>query len=348
MSRKILLVRLGSLGDIVHTLPVLATLRESFPEAQIDWVVEQQWQELIELHPGLSNVIPVDTLGWRRGFWRGGAAREMRSVVHTLRHAQYDVALDLQGLYKSSLLAALSGAVRRVGFDVHSLKEPGASVFYTEQIPALPAMHVVEKNLALAAEVGAAPPNLRFDLPTTPEDEGVVDGNLKKLGVERFFVINPGGGWGSKLWPVERYAELCDRLVGERGWRCFLNAGPGEESLLAGFRDRVRTAAPVNFPVTLRQLVALLRRAELLICGDTGPLHLAAALGTPVVALFGPTDPARNGPCAKHPNCAAVVHHKELGILTYRHESAPSPAILAITVDEVKAAADRVLEAARG
>ena len=348
MSQRILLVRLGSLGDIVHALPVAATLRAAFPEARIDWLVEHQWQELVELHPDLTNVIPVDTRGWRRAPFSGSAWRELRNAIGAVRRGGYDSVLDLQGLYKSSLLAFAGGAARRVGFDVYSLKEPGASMFYTGQVAPGNAGHVVEKNLALAAAVGAEQPVLRFDLPATPEDEEHVEKMLKEKQLKDFFVISPGGGWGSKLWPLERYAGLARTIVRGRGWQCYLNTGPEEERLLEGFRAKAPDVSPVNFSLTLRQLIVLLRRAKLLVCGDTGPLHLAAALGTPTVALFGPTDPGRNGPYALQPERAAVVHYKELGIRTYKHESEPSPAMLAITVEEAMAAVDRVLEGAGG
>ena len=349
MSSRILLVRLGSMGDVVHTLPVLSALRAAFPDARIDWLIEQRWQELVELHPGLSNVVPVDTHAWRR---EPLSRRTRRGLGHTLGglwQGGYDLALDLQGLYKSAVFSLLSGAPRRVGFDVYSLREPGASMFYTQQVMTSGtggrALHVVEKNLALAAQVGATAPEVRFDLPTTLEDDVYVEEQLRAQGGKDFFVINPGGGWGAKRWPLERYAELARWVAAERGWRCYLNAGPGEESLVAEIERREPSLSPLRFPLTLRQLVALLRRARLLVAGDTGPLHIAAAVGTPLVALFGPTDPLRNGPCVTGASRARVVHHPELQIRSYRRKGTVSPAMLALTVAEVKAAVEEVLGA---
>ncbi len=345
MRQNILLVRLSSLGDVVHALPVLETLRAAFPDARIDWLVEQQWQELVELHPALTNVIPVDTRAWRRAPFKRSTWKELRSTLRALRRGRYDVALDLQGLYKSSLLAFAGGVKKRLGFDVSSLKEPGASIFYTGQVAQPGAEHVVEKNLALAAALDAKKPVRNFCLPTTTEDENYVEEQLQKEGVKEFFVISPGGGWDSKCWPVERYAELHNYVAQESGWRCFLNIGPGEETLRTEFLSKNPAPPPVYFPLTLRQLVVLLKRAKVFVSGDTGPLHLAAAVGTPVVALFGPTDPARNGPYAKDSSRAVVLHHNELGIRTYKHERETSPAMLAISVEEAQTAVDRVLEA---
>ncbi len=347
-SERFLLVRLGSLGDIVHTLPVLATLRAAFPRARIDWLVEACWQELIELNPDLSNVVPIDTFAWRRSLHRRDTWRAAFNFVRNLRQVGYDTVLDLQGLYKSALLARMSGARARLGFHERFLKEPGASLFYTRRVTPPAGRHLVEAYVALAQAVGATTPTLRFPLPTSTDDETLVEQQLRQHHLRDFFVLSPGGGWGAKRWPLERYALLHNTLARERGWRCFLNLGPGEAWLADEFRAHARVARPVHFPLRLRQLVALLRRAKLLVSGDTGPLHLAAALGVPVVGLFGPTDPARNGPYALQAERAVVVHHPESGPVSYKRGDKPAPAMLAITVEEVKAAVDRVLEASGG
>ncbi len=347
-SERFLLVRLGSLGDIVHALPTLATLRAAFPRARIDWLVEVCWQELIELNPDLSNLVPIDTFAWRRSLHRRGTWRAAFNFVRNLRQVGYDTVLDLQGLYKSALLARMSGARVRLGFHERFLKEPGASLFYTQSVTPPAGRHVVEAYLAQAQAVGAVTPTLRFPLPTSTDDEAFVEQQLRQHHLRDFFVLSPGGGWGAKRWPLERYALLHNTLARERGWRCFLNLGPGEAQLADEFRALARVARPVHFPLRLRQLVALLRRAKLLVSGDTGPLHLAAALGVPVVGLFGPTDPARNGPYALQAERAVVVHHPESGPVSYKRGDKPAAAMLAITVEEVKAAVDRVLEASGG
>jgi len=345
MKPRLLVVRLGSLGDIVHALPAVAGLRAGFPDARIDWLVEQRWVELIELHPDLSNVIPVDTRSWRRVPFHTSTWRSLTGAIETLRSADYDLALDFQGLYKSALLARLSGARRRLGFAPGFLKEQGAARFYTEKVVPPENSHVIEMNRALARAAGAPAAPARAFLPVAEADEAAVDEMLRKNQLREFVVLSPGGGWGSKCWPVERYALVHNALARERGWRTVLNAGPGEERLVREFMERARVTRPVHLSLTVRQLVALIGRARLLISGDTGPLHVAAALGTPVVGLYGPTDPVRNGP---HTRRALVLHHRDKATITYKHEEQPSPALLAITVEEVLAGVNRCLEAADG
>lgn len=345
MTPRILIVRLGSLGDIVHALPALAALRDSFPQARIDWLVEARWAELLELNPDLSNVFAVDTRGWRRAPLSPATWRSIGTLRRRLREASYDAAIDFQGLYKSAVLARLSGASKRIGFAKRVAKEPGAARFYTEKVIPLASLHVIEMNRALAWAAGADEAPIRFALPTSAEDEAVVDAMLREHHLNEFVVLSPGGGWGAKCWPVERYAALHNALARERGWRTVLNAGPGEEGLVNEFQAQARVTKPIHLTLTLRQLVALLKRAKLLVSGDTGPLHLAAARGTPVIGLYGPTDPARNGPYGPR---AVVLHHRELATITYKHEEGTSPALLAITVEEVVAAVDRALEMARG
>lgn len=333
------------MGDIVHALPAVASLRDSFPQARIDWLVEARWADLLDLNPDLSNVFAIDTRGWRRAPLSAASWRSVSALRRKLREAHYDIAVDFQGLYKSALLAWLSGAARRVGFASSVAKEGGASRFYTEKVQLPAGVHVVEMNRALARAAGGGETRVRFVLPTSAEDEAKVEEMLRAHHLREFAVLSPGGGWGSKCWPVERYAALHNALARERGWRTVLNAGPGEERLVSEFQAQARVTKPVHLTLTLRQLVALLKRAKLLVSGDTGPLHLAAALGTPVVGLYGPTDPARNGPYGPR---AVVLHHREKGTITYKHEEGTSPALLAITVEEVVAAMDRALGASGG
>ncbi len=346
MTSRLLIVRLGSMGDIIHTLPAAATLRAAFPEAQIDWVVEERWKDLLESNPDISRAFAVDTQRWRRELGQQRTWSELSGAVGGLRQQRYDVAVDFQGLLKSALVARLSGATRRIGFDRGVVKESGATLFYSETVRPPENYHVVEMNLALARAAGAAAEVVRFPLPARPEDDAYIEEQLRAHQVRGDFVIlSPGGGWGSKCWPVERYAQLHNALARARGWRSFLNAGPGEERLVSEFTALARVTRPAHFPLTLGPLVALVRRARLLVAGDTGPLHVAAAVGTPVVGLFGPTDPARNGPYGGR---SVVIHHREKATITYKHEDAPSPAMLAITVEEVLAAVEKALERSRG
>lgn len=341
-EESFLVVRLGSMGDIVHTLPAVAALRRRYPQARIDWLVETRWQELVRLNPHITHCIPVDTLGWRRRLFSSATWRTIVQELGALRRNRYDYALDFQGLYKSAVLAWLAAAPQRLGFHEQFLREPGCFVFYTERVvpPPFGATHVIELNLALVARLEAEPQQpLVFDLVTTPEDETYVEDQLRAHGLDEFFILSPGGGWESKCWPVERYAELHDTLVQQRSWRGVINVGPGEELLAAAIERLAGAAKPMRLATRPRQFIALARRARLVISGDTGPLHLAAVLGTPVVGLYGPTDPVRNGPYGAR---VAVVYNPGVAPVTYKHARGYSPAMLSISVEQVLTAVERL------
>lgn len=338
MSESFLVVRLSSMGDIVHALPAVAGLRARFPEARIDWLVEERWRELVELNPHLSHCFSIDTLTRRRQPWR--QMTTLGRALAALRAVGYGCAVDFQGLYKSAVLAWLAGARRRIGFHERWLREAGSFLFYTERVVPPAGAHVVEMNLALVAHLGAEVRGpLAFDLPTTAEDEAYVENQLRRRGLEEFFILSPGGGWESKCWPVERYAELHDALVRTRGWRGIINVGPGEEPMAQNLARLTQAAEPVRFPLSPRQYVALARRARMAISGDTGPLHIAAALGTPVVGLYGPTDPIRNGPFGPR---AAVVYNPGVSPVSYQRTRGHSPAMLSISVEQVLTAIERL------
>ena len=290
-SRRILIVRLGSMGDILHSLPVLASLEESFPSWEVDWLVEPRWRPLLEGIGYLSNIMNLDTLGWRKDPLSAGSWNGLRDAIGTLRERRYDCALDLQASIKSAAACYLSGAREILGFEMPWLKEPACGVFYTRRVAATGTTHMVETNLALATALGAKSGPVQFPLP--PGDAEQLPEGLSGHG---WAVVNPGAGWRSKLWPAERYAEVCD-VLGERySLPVVLNCGPGEEELARQVTRACEQARPCVFLGEIPGLIALLRRSRLMIGPDTGPVHLAAALGVPTVGLFGPTDPRRNGP----------------------------------------------------
>jgi lipopolysaccharide heptosyltransferase I len=286
--QRILLVRLGALGDLVHALPAAAALRERYPAAGIDWIVDRRHRPFLDLVPILD----------RRIVWETAAGLGVSvAIIRELRSARYDAALDLQGLLKSAVLARLSGAQRVVGFAAGHLRERTAHPFYRESCDPTPAIHVVDKNLALAAHIGGSPHVRRFpiDIPASAVPDQVRSG-LDVASEGRFAIINPGAAWPNKQWPPERFGEVARFLRERHGLPAAVMWGPGEERLA---RDIVATsggAASLAPPTTLSDLVALVHAACLVVAGDTGPLHIAAAVGTPVVGIFGPTNPARNGP----------------------------------------------------
>lgn len=330
---RFLIVRLGSMGDIIHALPAAGALHKAFPAARLDWVVEFRWRPLLEQVAFVNSIISFDRRSWR----------DVRRTVAELRHARYTCAIDFQGLYKSALLARLSGAPQRVGFARSHARESGAALFYTDRV-APDATHVVMQNMALAGRAGAqiftslAP--AEFPLRVLPEAEATVLRLLGKEGVREYFLFSPGGGWKSKCWPPDRYGELHRRLAKRLGCRGVLSFGPGERDLAESVLAAAGEPAPLLLDLDLPELMAAVRGARVFIGGDTGPLHLAAALGTPVVGLYGPTDPARNGPYSA---ADIVVRNATPEQTTYRRGNSFSGAMLSITVDQVEHAVARRL-----
>ena len=329
-DQRFLVLRMSALGDIIHTLPAVCVLRESFPNATIDWLVDQKWAPILEENPCINNVMTMD-----RGSWRSVIAS-----VRRIRKAKYTAAIDFQSLYRSAILGRLSGAPRRLGFDANYSRESGAAFFYTDVVSPRRA-HKVEHNLELVEAAGARASESRFPLPAVPGATEEVERILAVKGIGEYFVLSPGGGWGSKCWPPERYGELHRALAQRYGWRGVISFGSGESDLAENVRRSAGSPEPIVEMFNLKQLIALLRRAKFLVAGDTGPLHLASALGTPVVGLYGPTDPARNGPYSPRD---VVVRRAEPEETTYRRSSSPSRAMLAIRVEDVLGAVERRLK----
>jgi heptosyltransferase I len=333
---KALLVRLSSIGDVVHTLPALAALHRHGWEA--GWLVEPASRVLLDENPLLARVVVSPA---RRAFAWG----EAFSTARTLRAQGYDVALDFQGLWKSAAWARLSGARRVVGWARGARREPASALLVGERIERRGEGHVIDKNLALLRPLGIEATGLReFPLPLSAESVARVDAGLRGVGDGAVAVLNPGGGWASKLWPAERFGELAKGLRG-LGLLPLVSWGPGEEALADRVVAASAGAAVRSFPTTLLDYVETARRARLVVAADTGPLHLACAVGTPVVALFGPTDPARNGPFAGED---VVVRRMPPCAPCYSRTCARHAGVMdGIGVGEVLAAAERRLAAAR-
>jgi lipopolysaccharide heptosyltransferase I len=314
---RILIVRLSALGDIVHALPVLAALLEAIPDAQVDWVVDARYSGIFEYVEGLHTRLVVRATD---GSARSGVAVfvQRRGVLNALRHMrrqQYDVAFDLQGLIKSAALAGLSGAKRVVGFPAARLREPQAGWFYSETARVPADAHIIAKNLSVLPVIGVHPRTVRFPLrvPASRVADEAAAAAARTSG--RFALINPGAGWPNKCWPTPRFGELAARLRSELGLPSFVLWGEGEEALADTVVTHSSGAAVRLPPTTLGDVLAMAARARVMVSGDTGPLHLAAAMGTPLVGLYGPTWPSRNGPW--HPRDLTVsraevcqCHHK--------------------------------------
>lgn len=282
---KILVVRLGALGDLVHTVPAVAALRRAYPGARIDWLVKDKQRAFVDLVESVDCVLPMDDGslgGWVR------AAQRLRAV-------RYDIALDFQGLMKSAVLARASGASRVLGFSIWHLREKSARPFYSEVGDAARAQrHVIFKNLHLVRTLGIASDAIEFPLRRVPS--AAVDRVRELVRGGPFAIVNPGAAWPNKQWPAARFGEVASFLREVRGLTSVVIWGPGEEPLAQEVVRASDGAAHVAPATGIADLVALARAASLIVSGDTGPLHLAAAAGTPAIALFGPTDPERNGP----------------------------------------------------
>lgn len=326
---RLLVVRLGSLGDLVHTLPAIAALRRAHPDAEIDWLVDAMHVDFLQLVPILSTVIPL----------RDRTAAAWLEVRKSLRTRDYDVAIDFQGLLKSAALARLSGAKRVLGFERRSLRESSAAPFYTERVAVGEGRHVIEKNLRLAAALGARTETIEFPIRdvASPALE-----TIRAAGTTPFALINPGAAWPNKRWPPESFGAVARAIQERHHLRSLVLWGPQEESLARAVSDASDGAATPAPLTGLTDLVALSRAASLIVSGDTGPTHIAAAVGTPVVALFGPTNPARNGPWS--PDDISIARFEFCSCHYQRQCRQPHAWCLAtISVDEVIAAIDRRL-----
>ena len=348
--RRLLIVRLGSMGDVIHTLPTTAALRRAFPEASLGWAIEERWAELLcalseprsgPLSPGrplVDRVHAFNTKTWRKSPFSAQTWEQSAAGLSDLLAQRYEVAVDFQGAIKSALLARFSEAP--VVYGMAEPREGAATMLYTRRVFAR-GSHIVEQNLSLAEAVARHPLQMpKIDLPRDLAVEKKWDERLRAIG--HFVLLNPGAGWGAKQWPPERYGHVAQRLAKD-GMKCLINFGPGEESLMRAVESASQGAA-IGMACSLTELVALTRRARLFIGGDTGPMHLAAALGVPVVAIFGPTNPARNGPFGTR----SVVLRSPASPTTHSHRAQPDPGMLEISSEEVVTAARKMLRGERG
>jgi lipopolysaccharide heptosyltransferase I len=294
---RFLIVRLGALGDIVHAIPVAAAIRRSVPAARIDWLVSAKHREILDLVPVIDRRLVIND----RGGAEGGSS--FLSAIRELRSARYDVALDLQGLIKSAILARCSGAPRVIGFSSSYVRERLARPFYTEAhdpgrggiYDPRETRHVVEINLGLLERIG-----LTVARPEFPIDR-VESNAARQVAAQtggRYAIVNPGAAWLNKRWPAARFASLARELRNRHGLASAVVWGPGEQSLAEAVVSSADGAAVLSPKTTVADLVALARGSAVMVSGDTGPLHVAAALGVPVVGIYGPTRPSRNGPLA--------------------------------------------------
>lgn len=294
---RILIVKLGSIGDIVHTLPALAAIRSALPTAQISWVVEERCAEILKGNPMIDNLIEVDTHRLRRRRDIDKIIIEAGRQFKSLRKFEFDVALDFQGLLKSATIAKLSGAKRRWGFSRAGLREPASRLLLTNAVKTPKQIHIIRKNLALAAgalNITVPDKDLEFPITTAHEHVAEAEAIIEKSG-EDFALLNPGGGWTTKLWHAEKFGQLADRLWEEKGIVSIISTGPNENELSEKVAASSRSDKVIFAQPSLKGFYELAKRARVYVGGDTGPTHIAVAAGVPVVGLFGPTEWWRNG-----------------------------------------------------
>jgi heptosyltransferase-1 len=301
---RILVVRLGAMGDVIHTLPAVASLKRSLPHAGITWIVEPRWAPLLEGNPYLDRVILFDR----------SSMPALRASMRDLRSQRFDFAVDFQGLIKSAVLVSMAHADRIYGFDQHAARESAASWFYSHKV-SLRNYHAVERNLDLAAGAGATSLLREFPLPP-----GVAEGALPQ---QPFVLASPLAGWGAKQWPLEYYSRLGEMLQRETGMALVLNGA-----------ERIEAPNTIPHVSTLAGLIDATRRASAVVGVDSGPLHLAAALGKSGVAIYGPTEPARHGPYGE----SFTVLRSKGAIISYKRTAEPAASMREITPDMVLAA----------
>jgi heptosyltransferase-1 len=357
---SLLIVRLSAMGDIIHTLPAAAALRQAFPHATLGWLMEERWAELMctlryprsgrrsPERPLVDRVHTVNLAEWRRALFSFNTLQQMAVGLSELRGVKYDAVIDFQGAVRSALLAHWSGT-RTVYGDAQP-RENAASMFYSRQVET-DGRHVVEQALDLAwAVIGHTRNGTGGGLgligpgeQKLPEAEFPMDPDAEKkissetAGVSDFTILNPGAGWGAKQWPVERYGAVAKELARD-GIRSLVNFGPGEEDLAMAV-EAASGGSARRISCSIAELISLTRRARLLIGGDTGPMHLAAALKVPVVAIFGPTNPARNGPFGTQ----SIVLRSASSLTDHSRRREPELGLLEISPEEVTAAARTLL-----
>jgi ADP-heptose:LPS heptosyltransferase len=267
---------------------------------------------------------------------------EARDLIRALRRNKYDLSLDFQGLIKTGVLSYLSGARCRMGFSKNLVRERPAHWFY-HRVLEKPGeeMHVARLNLELALAAGGARIQLQTGLTASEEDWQTIETRLAEAQLSQYVIINPGGAWPTKRWKTSNYAELADKIYGELNLRVVITTGPEEGHLYREIRDVCATRVPAHFPVTFMQLIPLCLKARLFVGGDTGPFHLACALGTPTVGIFGPTSPVRNGPLSLQDQ---TVFHKLHCSFCYGRTCPTQNECMDIGVDEVFGAVVRRLE----
>jgi heptosyltransferase-1 len=297
--QKVLIVKLSSMGDIVHSLPVAESLKSKFPDFFIGWAVEEDFKDILHAAPYIDRVYPLNTKQWRRDL-RYNTLREISSAIKEIRDANFDTAIDVQGLVKSGVITYLSGAPFRIGFSKSYARERLSALFINKEMtPPAELIHIIDQNLYLirdiAGEVGSAYPRLFL----TEKDELWAMGELRRMGImdgDLKVFIAPGAGWITKLWSSEKYRNLIIELYKRYQARVILSGSYADRGLIEEIKEGISFPLSQFIGGSIGQMMALLKNVDLVIGGDTGPIHIASALGTPTLSLYGPSAGKRSGP----------------------------------------------------
>lgn len=294
---KILIVKLSSIGDVVHTLPTLAAIRRALPEAEISWAVERSAAEILRGNQLIDNLIEVDTRSLRGGRMIGGIIKNSGEQLKNLRVSDFDVALDFQGLLKSAAIAKLSKAKRRYGFSKQNLREPASRFLLNDTFEIGAKVHIIRKNLTLAQKaLDISVPENDFEFPIyTNETHRAEAEKIIEQTSENLAVLNPAGGWTTKLWAAERFGALADKLWAENGLASVITTAPNEVELAEKALRNSSSGKVLLAQPSLKGFYELAKRAKIYVGGDTAPTHLAVAAKAPIVGIFGPTEWWRNG-----------------------------------------------------
>ena len=309
LKQKFLIIKLSSIGDIVHALPFLRTLRANRPNAYIAWIIEESFQDLIKCNPDLDEVIPVRTRYWRKNIniksWN-----EIYQTRKLLKKREFDWTFDLQGLIKTGFIARMTGAPNRAGFHRSNCREKINAWFNNHRSKYLSTdSHIVDRCLSQLSILGDFPHQAEFSLPIREKDEHISKAFMvknSKLTEKPIAGINPGAGFPTKLWSIERYARFADKITEELGFSILLTWGPGEEEMVRNIAESMKQKSWIAPATTIAESIGLYKKLSLFVGSDSGPFHICWALDIPTVSVWGPTDPKRNGAYSK--NHKAVFH----------------------------------------
>jgi|SRR5271169_766962 len=284
---KILVIKPSSLGDIIHSLPVLLALWETFPHAKIHWVIAKGFEEILEHHPMVAKLLIINKDQWKRKGKISDTLLEMRTLLRDLKKESYDLVIDLQGLLRSGLIAYATGAPVRIGFNE---AREGGNLFYTHKVEGGGNIHAVDRYLKIACTLGCDSQGVWFPLPLIKESENIK--KLKKV-LGKYAVLIPGARWKTKRWPKERFGSLASML----NMKSVVVGSPSDATIAHYIQTESKgKTLSMAGKTDLKELISIIRGASYVISNDSGPMHIAAALGIPVIALFGPTNPVRTGP----------------------------------------------------